>query len=245
MKRMKVITTFLLLFTLSIFISDADIKYNDWTNDYIKTFEDTNSSFSFYNIKVNGTALNINSIDNIKKICVDAVKCIDIKEEKIKWTEKEENNNINIYAEIEDKNNNIYFSAIKKNEQDYYIIIDISSNKVYKNIGDVYHNLNKVLNKNLKDIQITTCIVGEYSKILQSNKCDEIFANILYNMKANKIDTVMDSNYISVTAYSNLLKDNNLEYLENKINLNIGIRYSENEDKTLIYIATPIIKLEY
>ena len=72
------------------------------------------------------------------------MKCIDIKEEKIKWTEKEENNNINIYAEIEDKNNNIYFSAIKKNEQDYYIIIDISSNKVYKNIGDVYHNLNRI-----------------------------------------------------------------------------------------------------
>ncbi|MBQ6631154.1 MAG: YwmB family TATA-box binding protein, partial [Romboutsia sp.] len=34
-------------------------------------------------------------------------------------------------------------------------------------------------------------------------------------------------------------------YLGNKINLNIGIRYSEDEDKTLIYIATPIIKLDY
>ena len=54
-----------------------------------------------------------------------------------------------------------------------------------------------------------------------------------------------DDNLISVTAYSNLLTENDLDYLDNKINLNIGIRYSENEDKTLIYMATPIIKLDY
>jgi len=64
-------------------------------------------------------------------------------------------------------------------------------------------------------------------------------------MNAKEIDKIRNNNYISVTAYSNLLKENDLEYLENKINLNIGIRYSENEDKTLIYMATPIIKLDY
>jgi hypothetical protein len=30
-----------------------------------------------------------------------------------------------------------------------------------------------------------------------------------------------------------------------QINLNIVLRYSKDEDKTLIYIATPIIKLDY
>ena len=64
-------------------------------------------------------------------------------------------------------------------------------------------------------------------------------------MNAKEIDKIRNNNYISVTAYSNLLKETDLEYLENKINLNIGIRYSENEDKTLIYMATPIIKLDY
>ena len=64
-------------------------------------------------------------------------------------------------------------------------------------------------------------------------------------MNAKEIDKIRNNNYISVTAYSNLLKENDLEYLENKINLNIGIRYSEDDDKTLIYIATPIIKLDY
>ena len=64
-------------------------------------------------------------------------------------------------------------------------------------------------------------------------------------MNAKEIDRVNEENLVSVTAYSNLLAENDLEYLETKINFNIGIRYSENEDKTLIYMATPIIKLDY
>lgn len=67
----------------------------------------------------------------------------------------------------------------------------------------------------------------------------------MYNMNAKEIDRIKEDNLTSVTAYSNLLTENDLDYLENKINLNIGIRYSENEDKTLIYMATPIIKLDY
>ena len=64
-------------------------------------------------------------------------------------------------------------------------------------------------------------------------------------MNAKEIDKIRQNGLISVTAYSNLLTENDLEYLEDKINLNIGIRYSEDDDKTLIYIATPIIKLDY
>ena len=79
----------------------------------------------------------------------------------------------------------------------------------------------------------------------QFNKYDDILEKILYNMNAEEIDRIENENMISITAYSKLLDKNYLEYLGNKINLNIGIRYSEDEDKTLIYIATPIIKLDY
>ena len=68
---------------------------------------------------------------------------------------------------------------------------------------------------------------------------------ILYNMNAKEIDRVEEENFMSVTAFSKLIKTDYLEYLGNKVNLNIGIRYSENEEKTMIYVATPIIKLDY
>ena len=94
-------------------------------------------------------------------------------------------------------------------------------------------------------VDISTCISGEFSKKLQFSKYDDIFQEILYNMSAEEIDRVESENMVSITAYSELFDENYLEYLGNKINLNIGIRYSEDDDKTLIYIATPIIKLDY
>ena len=112
-------------------------------------------------------------------------------------------------------------------------------------IVDIYENLNMTIDKYSDNVQTSTCIAGEYTKNLHLDKCDDILQNILYNMNAKEIDRVDEENFVSITAYSNLLAENDLEYLDSKINFNIGIRYSENEDKTLIYIATPIIKLDY
>ena len=133
----------------------------------------------------------------------------------------------------------------KKNNDESYIIVDILDNKVYKNIVGIYTILEKSLYKYSNVVDISTCISGEFYKKSQFNKYDDILEKILYNMNAEEIDRIENENMISITAYSKLLDKNYLEYLGNKINLNIGIRYSEDEDKTLIYIATPIIKLDY
>ena len=110
---------------------------------------------------------------------------------------------------------------------------------------DIYTIIEKSLYKYSSSVDISTCISGEFPKNLQFSKHDDILEKILYNMNAKEIDRVKNENMISVTAYSKLLEENYLEYLGNKINLNIGIRYSEDDDKTLLYIATPIIKLDY
>ncbi|MEG1423512.1 MAG: YwmB family TATA-box binding protein [Peptostreptococcaceae bacterium] len=245
MKAIKIVTTFLLLMTIGIFISYADVKYNNWTSDFIETFEETDASFKFYDIKINCVVKKDFSKDEVQKICIDIAKCLNLDEDKIKWNIKDKGDEVKIYAQIKNEVYNVSFAAIKKNNKEYYIIIDILSNKVYKNIVDIYQNLNNTLNKYTKDIEICTCIAGEYTKNLQLDKCNEILQNILYNMNAKEIDKVHEENFLSITAYSNLLAENDLEYFDNRINLNIGIRYSENEDKTLIYIATPIIKLDY
>lgn len=245
MKAIKFITTFLLLMIIGIIISYADVRYNNWTDNFVETFEETDADFKFYDIKINCLVDGNLSKDKVQNICVDVAKSLDMDEDEIKWSIKEDENQVKVYARIKNDIYNLSFVAIKKNNKEYYIIIDILNNKVYKNIVDIYENLNTTLNKYSDDVQISTCIAGEYTKNLHLDKCDDILQNILYNMNAKEIDRVDEENFVSVTAYSNLLAENDLEYLDNKINFNIGIRYSENEDKTLIYIATPIIKLDY
>ena len=244
MKIVKVIASFFILMLIGIFISYGDTD-NSGYDKFLETFNNTQADFKFYNIKANGLINYDITKNEIKDICIDIINDLGLEESDIKreekWGEKEKQ----IYIQSNNSNKSISIIGIKKNSNESYIIVDILDNKVYKNIVDIYTILEKSLYKYSNIVDISTCISGEFSKKLQFSKYDDIFQEILYNMSAEEIDRVESENMVSITAYSELFDENYLEYLGNKINLNIGIRYSEDDDKTLIYIATPIIKLDY
>ena len=244
MKIIKVITSFFILMLIGIFISYGDTD-NSGYDKFLETFNNTQADFKFYNIKANGLINYDITKNEIKDICIDIINDLGLEESDIKWEEKWGEKEKQIYIQSNNSNKSISIIGIKKNSNESYIIVDILDNKVYKNIVDIYTILEKSLYKYSNIVDISTCISGEFSKKLQFSKYDDIFQEILYNMSAKEIDRVENENMVSITAYSEFLDENYLEYLGNKINLNIGIRYSEDDDKTLIYIATPIIKLDY
>ena len=244
MKIIKVIASFFILMLIGMFISYGDNDNSEY-NKLLDTFNNTQAQFKFYNIKANGFIDYDITKNEIKDICIDIINDLGLEESDIKWGEKWDSQEKQIYIESKTQEKSISIIGIKKNSSESYIIIDILENKVYKNIVDIYTILEKTLYKYSNNIDISTCISGEFYKKLHFDKHNDILEEILYNMNAEEIDRVENDNMISVTAYSEILDENYLEYLGNKINLNIGIRYSEDEDKTLIYIATPIIKLDY
>ena len=229
---------------IGIFISYGDNDNSEY-NKLLDTFNNTQAQFKFYNIKANGFIDYDITKNEIKDICIDIINDLGLEESDIKWEEKWNSQEKQIYIESKIQEKSISIIGIKKNSSESYIIIDILENKVYKNIVDIYTIIEKSLYKYSNTVDITTCISGEFYKKLQFDKYNDILEKILYNMNAEEIDRVENNNMVSVTAYSEFLDENYLEYLGSKINLNIGIRYSEDEDKTLIYIATPIIKLDY
>ena len=244
MKIVKVIASFFILMLIGIFISYGDTD-NSGYDKFLETFNNTQADFKFYNIKANGLINYDITKNEIKDICIDIINDLGLEESDIKWEEKWGEKEKQIYIQSNNSNKSISIIGIKKNSNDSKIIVDILDNKVYKNIVDIYTILEKSIYKYSNIVDISTCISGEFSKKLQFSKYDDIFKEILYNMSAEEIDRVESENMVSITAYSELFDENYLEYLGNKINLNIGIRYSEDDDKTLIYIATPIIKLDY
>ena len=244
MKIVKVIASFFILMLIGIFISYGDTD-NSGYDKFLETFNNTQADFKFYNIKANGLINYDITKNEIKDICIDIINDLGLEESDIKWEEKWGEKEKQIYIQSNTGNRGISIIGTKKNNDESYIIVDILDNKVYKNIVDIYTILEKSLYKYSNIVDISTCISGEFSKKLQFSKYDDIFQEILYNMSAEEIDRVESENMVSITAYSELFDENYLEYLGNKINLNIGIRYSEDDDKTLIYIATPIIKLDY
>ena len=219
----------------------GETRQSQWIDKFIDSFELTNSNFKFYNIKANMMIEKDIDMNELQNICLlIAQNLTNNKDEVCLKTEKSQ-----VYVNYNDKNTGISIVGIKKNAKESYIIVDILNNKVYKNIENIYTKLENELSKYSNDVDINVCIAGEYTKKLKKAKISDILQKILYNMYAEKISDIEEENFLSVNAYSKLLKENNLKYLDREINLNIGIRYSEDDDKTMIYIATPIIKIDY
>lgn len=245
MKIVKILTSFFILVFIGIVISYADNKYNNEYDKLVSAFNSTQASFKFYNIKANAQINSKISKSDMMDICIEIINNLGLEETDIKWEKAWNHQEKQVYAQVNHEEKAISISCIKKSDKEAYIMVDILENKVYKSIVDIYTILENTLSKYTNDIEVNTCISGEYSKKLQIGNYDDIFKKILYNMNAEEIDRVQEENFISITAYSKVLKENYLEYYGHKINLNIGMRYSEDDDKTIIYVATPIIKLDY
>ena len=114
MKAIKFIITFLLLMIVGIFISYANIKDDNWTDNFIETFEETDANFKFYNIKVNCIVDDNLSKEKVKDMCIDVARTLNMDEDKIKWNIKEDKNHAKIYGIINNDIYNLSFIATKK-----------------------------------------------------------------------------------------------------------------------------------
>lgn len=103
--------------------------------------------------------------------------------------------------------------------------------------------LEKIFNSQNLKYEVTLSIKG--TKFGKLNK-DEIFNiknELMTKCNANLVSGYEDNEIYSFTAYSK----NMGRYVRiggKKVNLNIAVRYSESDNKTYIYLATPVIRTE-
>lgn len=91
---------------------------------------------------------------------------------------------------------------------------------------------------------INTCFTGRYPGRLNNNEMNEICAGIFKRTEARKIDGIRENNLISVSAYSKTMGES-VVVDGKRVNLNFAARYNSYEDKTYIWLATPLITTEY
>ena len=106
---------------------------------------------------------------------------------------------------------------------------------------DIESYINKIGNN---DYQCTIKFAGSYNGKLTSQQRDAKVNDILKGLEAKKVDFIDSDSYYTTYAYTGLVKDY-IEVTGNRININIVISYNEQEDKTELYLATPILNEEY
>lgn len=247
MKKLFAIGIILVLFLsiISSYGEQNEIGYDKLLN----SFQKTNANFEEYN--VNGHALINDKFFSFSEMEIAADKIIkefNLDSNKLKYVKTNKDKFRQLYIYEENKRENgiliIVESEICENIKETHIIVDISKNEVYKDIVENYAKIENALSSYSTNLDIYSCITGSFKGMISNNNYDRITKNVLYNMNGKEIERIEEKDLLSVTAYSNELKDY-IKYNSNKVNLNVSLRYSEYDDKTFIYIGTPLIILEY
>ncbi|MCX8129825.1 MAG: YwmB family TATA-box binding protein [Clostridia bacterium] len=111
-------------------------------------------------------------------------------------------------------------------------------------LEETCRKIRKAFENNGISIRVNTCIIGNYQGKLDDEKLNNIAINILKEAEASKIEGIRDDRLISVSAYSPSIADS-IKVNGKKVNLSLAIRYNSFEDKTYIWLATPVITKEY
>lgn len=142
------------------------------------------------------------------------------------------------------KSVNIIAQQSRDNLQKSNISINVINRMTTQDINDTVNIIKERFKSFKLKPKVNTCIIGCFDGKLDYEEMSSICENILKGSKAKKIDSIYDNNLLSISAYSPYI-DNNIEVEGKKINMNIALRYNAYEDKTYIWLGTPVITIEY
>ena len=129
-------------------------------------------------------------------------------------------------------------------ESNSYISVDIINEQKQADLNDTAQLLEDKFRSFGLNPKVNTCITGYFDGKLDYVEMNKVSNRILKDVKAKKINGISENNLISVSAYSPFI-DNNIEIMGKETNINLAIRYNAYEDKTYIWVATPVITIEY
>ncbi len=138
----------------------------------------------------------------------------------------------------------IQLSKNNANSDENFISVSVSEDLSNSGLEEIRRSVMAVFKKNNISPRVNSCMTGSFDGKLDQTRLNDISKRILKEVNAKKIEGIRDGNLISVSAYSPSIRES-VEANGNKINLNLAIRYNSIENKTYIWLATPIITTEY
>ncbi len=163
----------------------------------------------------------------------------------------EEKNQIQLILYGRDDKNNIVtiilisyidkYSGVEETDLVLDIIIDKKNESIIENynkkVKDIFDRYNS-------DTEITSCIVGTFKGKLNREDMYKIISKSMHSINGTRVEGLIQPSIMSVSAFSPQI-DGCIYTGDKKMNLNIAMRYNEYEDKTYIWVGTPIITLGY
>ena len=239
----------LLLVLTFINYAGAEILHKKDTKLVLETFEKTGSDFKSFNMSLNGDINNeFMTLGELEKMSENYIRDLNFKESYRDVIEESNISKLSIYGQVGlSKNITLVLYSYRDGDKDKDIttlFIDVSESENYEIIEEITSKLSKLVEEYGIEAKNTSCIVGVYEGKLGSEYKNEIIEGFTKQTDSKNIENLIEDELVSYSLYSKHIKD----YIytgNNKMNLNIAIRYDEYRDQTNILIASPIITTGY
>lgn len=126
-----------------------------------------------------------------------------------------------------------------------YLIVNYYIKDKNADIDDIYEKVGKCFaGLKVRNPQISVIVTGHYKGQLAEKDMDKKMNSIMSYLDASYHKNKMYDNLFTATGYSDKIR----EYIKlgsEKINVDLAMRYSSNEDKTYIWLGSPVITTDY
>lgn len=209
------------------------------------------SGCEWIQVNVNGWAM-LNyfngTMDNMKKIGLDAVKFFELRSDYDIFTNENEfirqTNISGVNADGDVVTVIISNEISSEREKETYVVVDIVSRNQERSSRDMVEKLERFFRTLNAKPQISTTFTGTFSKEYNEEQQERICIEIFESIGGNIIQSLKEDGFVSMAGYSPYLGDK-LKAGNDYINLQVALRYSSYWGKTYIWIGTPIITTEY
>lgn len=150
-----------------------------------------------------------------------------------------------LHASSGSKYYNISVESVKTDKGgETYVIADVSIDSNYTELSAERQKIEQYFKVRSKNPEISSCIIGIYDGKLDENEMRTKISDALSAVKAKKVEGLATNEVNSISAFSGNISDFVLSN-NKKINMQIAMRYSSYDDKTYIWIGSPLIHVEY
>jgi len=130
-------------------------------------------------------------------------------------------------------------------EKESFLVINaVSKAEGIDSIENIQDQIDKIIKKNGPAPQITTCLIGWLDGKLKDREWCDALESAFNAIDAQVIDKLETQHFASYTGFSPGII-NRVQVGDQKINLNMAMRYSQYDNRTYITIGSPIITREY
>lgn len=130
-----------------------------------------------------------------------------------------------------------------ENRTQTYLVVNVSGQDL-SGVTQLSDKVGKAIEDAGGNSRISTCITGTFNGKLTENAVTEVSNKITGFLGITSTDTYSDENTFSVIGFSPALPEG-IEVLGKNYNVNIAMRYNTIDDKTYLWMGTPVISAEH